>query len=291
MNLRKLFFAVLIVVIVSPGLAVRAEPRGAEFPRDDQTENDLGGVPPSEELDYPDSGSALEDSLHNAEDIPLSDDLPNFDSGAAEEDSGPYAPRDTTGTREEPSKSGAPSSDAPPSPGGSSNPGSYPLRGDHVPGTALLATPDLLARIHQSNQKAIQLGHLAIERGESPELRSFGARLARDHAYMDRAAVRLMAAAGVDLAATVARSDMDRALINADAMDFQRLQHSADFDRDFLRQLRADHGSFIQMLSAPTGPHTSSDVQDFAARFLPILEQHRDLASGLVETLEPGQRK
>jgi putative membrane protein len=148
---------------------------------------------------------------------------------------------------------------------------------------AALDDATVIAVFDAANSADIETGRLAVERGQSKEVRDFGAVLVRDHE-----AVRQM---GRDLAAKLAvtptpPSPDAGAQAHAQAVARLRALSGAAFDRAFLEHEGAFHEGVIEavqttLLPAIQNPELRALVEEIAPAFEAHMRAAQDLARQL----------
>lgn len=155
----------------------------------------------------------------------------------------------------------------------------------------LLASLDdatIVAIFDAANTADIETGKLAAERGQSPEVREYGAMIARDHA-----AVRQM---GRDLAKKLGvtptpPADDASAVAHARAMRELRAARGAAFDLAFLRHEVAFHQSVIDAINTTLLPAIqNAELRELVTKVAPAFEAHRLAAATLEQKLAGARR-
>lgn len=146
----------------------------------------------------------------------------------------------------------------------------------------------IVAIFDAANTADIETGQLAAEKGQTKEVRDFGAMLARDHA-----AVRQM---GRDLAkklgVTPTPPDEDAGkAAHAKAMRALRAANGAAFDRAFLRHEVAFHQSVIDAINASLLPAIqNAELRELVKQVAPAFEGHRLAAAAMEQKLTGAKR-
>jgi putative membrane protein len=145
--------------------------------------------------------------------------------------------------------------------------------------TRPLDDPTIVAIFDAANTADIETGKLAADRGESKEVREFGAMLARDHAT-----VRQL---GRDLAAKLhvtptPPADDQGAKDHAAAMRSLGSLHGAAFDHAFLRHEVAFHKAVIDAVNATLLPAIQNgEVKALVVKVAPAFQAHMLAADNL----------
>lgn len=150
-------------------------------------------------------------------------------------------------------------------------------------GTQALDDPTIVAIFDAANTADIETGKLAADRGESKEVRDFGAMLVRDHT-----AVRQL---GRDLAAKLhvtptPPADDQGAKDHAAAMKNLRALHGAAFDHAFLQHEVAFHKAVIDAVNSTLLPAIqNSEVKALVVKVAPAFHAHMLAADNLDKKL------
>ena len=117
----------------------------------------------------------------------------------------------------------------------------------------------------------VELGNLAEQKANSPEVKSFGKRMVDDHSKAN------------DELKTLAQSKNVPLPTSLDATD-QRLKDRLEklsgpaFDRAYMQAMVRDHKKDVNEFRRESTSATDPDVKRFAAKTLPTLEDHLKLA-------------
>ena len=145
----------------------------------------------------------------------------------------------------------------------------------------------IVAIFDAANTADIETGTLAVERGQSREVRDYGAMLVRDHT-----AVRQM---GRDLARKLGvtptpPADDAGAKAHAAAMKRLKAVPAAEFDQAFLAHEVAFHQSVIDAVNATLLPAiTNEELRALVVKVAPAFAGHRDGAATIAKKLEGGK--
>ena len=132
-----------------------------------------------------------------------------------------------------------------------------------------------LQKIHDHNQKQIQMGRLAESKGVARGVKELGKRLVQDHMSSDEKVSALLRERHLDLTALATTTSSDPA--HAAASD----KAGSDFDRSFATQVVTDHMRAIDAIEAARKSTTDSRLRDFYTALLPVLLGHKQAAQAL----------
>lgn len=165
--------------------------------------------------------------------------------------------------------------------------------------SARLSDDMVLMRMHRTNQLEIRVGKLAQRNGSSAKVKSFGARLVRDHSASDQKVTALAKKLGISLAM---RDGMDssggrwgqergdsahgREYGRGQMGEHDNLQQlatlrGAAFDTAFANAMVEGHQKAISMLEQAQPQVQRDEVRTLIANTLPTLRQHLQTAQSL----------
>jgi putative membrane protein len=146
-----------------------------------------------------------------------------------------------------------------------------------------LDDPTIVAIFDNTNTADIQTGKLASERGQSKDVRQFGAMLARDHAMVRQQGRDLAKKLGV----TPTPPAGDKSAADEKAV-IQRLSalHGAEFDRAFLQREIQFHSDVIAAVTNTLLPAIKNEeLKAFVAKIAPAFQAHLQMAENLNKQL------
>jgi putative membrane protein len=146
---------------------------------------------------------------------------------------------------------------------------------------------DVIAKVHQANQKEIEMAQMALDKAESPRVKAYARKLLSDHQAADKKLLGYAEKKSVELSKLEAKST-DTGAAGAAASDddaHRRLQGAtgADFDREFVNVMLAEHDKAIDMVKSARDSVTDRQLRAQLSAVLPKLEQHRKMARDLAE--------
>ena len=145
-------------------------------------------------------------------------------------------------------------------------------------GTASIAGGALAAKDRRFIEKAarsgmaeVEMGKLAQDKAASNQVKAFARKMAEDQSRANDELKQLAAAKGVALPTDIAAKD--RREINK----LSKLS-GAEFDREYMKSMVSDHQKDLSEFKSESKSSRDNDVKSFAAKTLPTLQQHLDLA-------------
>ena len=143
-----------------------------------------------------------------------------------------------------------------------------------VPATAFADSPrHFLQDALRGDNSEIMLGRLAADRARDPGVRDFGRTLASDHSQARDEVIQVGRRMGI-------RPNRDVSDEARELRDHLQDARGRDFDRMFIRYMVDDHRHDIDAFRDEAREHHGA-VSDLAARQLPTLQKHLDMAVAL----------
>jgi len=147
----------------------------------------------------------------------------------------------------------------------------------------------IVAIFDAANTADIETGQLAIERGQSREVRDFGAMLVRDHEVVRKQGRDLAAKLGVT---PTPPADDAGARAHAAAMAKLRAIPAADFDHAFLQHEVAFHKSVIDAVTTTLLPAIqNAEVRALVTKVAPAFQGHMMAADNLDKRLADAKKR
>jgi len=119
----------------------------------------------------------------------------------------------------------------------------------------------------QGGLAEVQLGNLAAQKAQSPEVKQFGQRMASDHSKANDQLKQVASQKNVNLP-----TDMD----SSTKREFDKLQKlsGAQFDREYMKNMVSDHEKDIKEFKNESKSAKDADLKAFVDKTLPTLEDH-----------------
>lgn len=113
----------------------------------------------------------------------------------------------------------------------------------------------------------VQLGQLAAQKAQSPDVKKFGQRMVDDHGKANDQLKQIAANKGVELPA-----DLDRSA----KREHDKLSklNGADFDREYMKHMVSDHRKDVKDFEKEAKSAKDADIRNFASSTLPTLQEH-----------------
>ena len=143
-----------------------------------------------------------------------------------------------------------------------------------VAGAARAAQPpttaEVLTKIHQANEREVDMGRMAAEHGNAKEVRSFGKTLVKDHLAAEKKVAKLAKEEKIELAETIPN-------------DIDTLPAGDAFDGQFARTMLKSHQRAIAELEAARDATSDEKLKKLLGELLPVLHKHEEMAQRLVD--------
>lgn len=123
----------------------------------------------------------------------------------------------------------------------------------------------------QGGMAEVELGQLASQKAENPQVKQFGERMVKDHGAANDKLKQLASQKGI-----TPPSSMD----SSTKREYDKLSKlsGAQFDREYMTHMVSDHEKDIKEFKSEEKSAKDSDVKSFAQTTLPTLEEHLRLA-------------
>ena len=127
----------------------------------------------------------------------------------------------------------------------------------------------------------VKLGNLAQQQASSAQVKQFGARMVKDHSQANAELKQVASSKGIEVPAE---------LDSKHQKDVDQLQkkQGADFDRAYMDHMVKDHKKDVSEFKKEANSGKDADIKAFAAKTLPTLEDHLQLAESTHAALKKG---
>jgi putative membrane protein len=140
----------------------------------------------------------------------------------------------------------------------------------------------------------VELGKMAVDKASSPDVKQFAQRMVDDHSKANDELMQLASQKGVTLSSadhqamsatastTSQSSGMDKdhqAMMKGQAMKDKLSKYSgADFDREYMSLMVKDHTKDVKEFEDASNKAKDADLKAWAAKTLPTLREHLQMA-------------
>lgn len=129
-----------------------------------------------------------------------------------------------------------------------------------------------LERAAEGGMAEVALGQVARERATDPQVKAFAQRIEEDHGKANQALMQLAGTKGVELPKEPERG------ARRDAERMAAMKPGPDFDRAYMKHMVDDHKKTVTEFGKAAREARDPEVKAFAAKTLPTLENHLELA-------------
>ena len=130
----------------------------------------------------------------------------------------------------------------------------------------------------QNNFAEVQMGLLAGQKAVNADVKAFGRRMVQDHGKTMETMRKLVTDKGLVLPSEASNDSVTAARDLAG-------KSGAQFDRDFMAQMVADHEKAVAQFDEASRTSADADVKSFAASTLPVLQEHLQMAKDIQRKL------
>ena len=141
-------------------------------------------------------------------------------------------------------------------------------------GTIDSAARDFVLEAAIGGMMEVELGKIAVQKGASEGVKQFGQRMVDDHSKAGEELTTLAASKGITLPTQLDekhRNDLDK---------FSKLS-GTEFDRAYAKAMLSDHKKDVSAFEKESMKSQDTDVKAFAAKTLPTLKEHLEMAKAL----------
>lgn len=130
-----------------------------------------------------------------------------------------------------------------------------------------------------SGMAEVNLGKLGAAQGQSPTVKAFGQQMVDDHTKANEELKTIASGKSLPVSTQPMESDAKEASLIAS-------KQGTEFDAAFKKKMVADHQKAVTLFSKESKSGTDSELKAFAAKTLPTLQHHLQMAEQL-----PGSSK
>jgi putative membrane protein len=131
----------------------------------------------------------------------------------------------------------------------------------------------------QDGLTEVELGNLATQLAQSQEVKDFGRRMVEDHTQLNNELKDLAAQKGINLPMDIGAEN------NRIKADLARLE-GEDFDRNYINRMVIEHNQDVALFQRQARQGNDRDLRNWAARSLPIFQEHLQLARSIQDRLK-----
>lgn len=138
---------------------------------------------------------------------------------------------------------------------------------------------DFVITAAQGGMSEVSMGQLASGKATSPDVKGFGQRMVTDHGTSNQELTQLVRNKGLEMPGTPKEESKDMA-------SHLNSMSGAEFDRMYMQHMVEDHQKDVSAFEKASREAQDPDVKAWAAKTLPILQQHLTLAQEIQKKLK-----
>jgi putative membrane protein len=131
----------------------------------------------------------------------------------------------------------------------------------------------------QSGMAEVMLGNLALQKSQNEQVKTFAQAMVADHTAANGELAALAQSKNVTLP-----TEPDSK--HKSAMDKLNGMSGMDFDKAFMKQMVKDHEAAVKLFSRESERGTDAETKAFAAKTLPTLQNHLQMARTLNDSVK-----
>lgn len=143
--------------------------------------------------------------------------------------------------------------------------------------------PNFLKEAAMVNLVEVDLGRLASEQAQSPEVKAFGQRMIQDHSQARDTLSQIAQRHNLTPPDQIDQTEQS-------AKDRLTDLSGEDFDRQYIQKMVSDHQKAVALFERHASMAKNPEVKDHIQQFLPVLREHLQMAQDLQQRMAtPGQ--
>ncbi len=143
----------------------------------------------------------------------------------------------------------------------------------------LSAEHNFLVEAYSGTKMEIQLGNYAAANAGSSAVKDFGKMMVQDHTKAD-SAITIIARVKAIVIPNVPGNDHQQHI------EELTRKKGAEFDKDYMSMMVKDHEEDIEKFEEASTTATDEDIREFAAKTLPVLRKHLEIAKKIKDGLK-----
>lgn len=147
--------------------------------------------------------------------------------------------------------------------------------------TGATVKDDFWSEAAMDGMTEVALGNLALQRAQSESVKQFAQQMVTDHTAANNELTQL--ATGKKVTLPTAMDAKHQAMVDK----LSKLS-GADFDREYMKMMVKDHEKAVKMFQDQSQKGTDADAKAFAAKTLPTLQNHLQMARTVNSTVSGG---
>ncbi len=133
---------------------------------------------------------------------------------------------------------------------------------------------DFVMKAASGGMMEVELGKVAQDKAKSQRVKDFGSMLVTDHSKANDELKSIASSKSVTVPAAMMPAHQKH-------VDMLKAKSGADFDKAYMNMMLDDHKKDIADFKKASSNGTDSDIKNFAAKTLPVLQKHLDSAQAI----------
>ncbi|HEY8226134.1 MAG TPA: DUF4142 domain-containing protein [Pyrinomonadaceae bacterium] len=133
--------------------------------------------------------------------------------------------------------------------------------------------------VAQDGTAEVELGRLAAQKGQSPDVKRFGQRMVTDHSKAGAELKQIATKKSITLPTEVKAE-------HKEARDRLAKLSGAEFDREYMSLMAQDHDKAVSAFQEESTGGADAELKAFATKTLPTLQEHQRLAHEIKDKLK-----
>ena len=117
----------------------------------------------------------------------------------------------------------------------------------------------------------VQLGKLAMDKGQSMEVKQFARKMVEDHSKANTELKQIAQKKNMEVPAKL---DAKHQMVYDKLVKLT----GADFDKEYMRAMAEDHDDTVKLFKEQSETGQNPELKAFAMKTLPVIEKHDDMA-------------
>ncbi len=138
-----------------------------------------------------------------------------------------------------------------------------------------MTAENVLNKLHMGNTMEIAMGQLAVQKGNSEEVRQFGERLIKDHQQADEQVKQVAAEENITLKEPQADEKHQKHMAKLKGLSGE------EFDKAFLKAMDKDHTKTLALLRKAQNEIQEESVTQLVTRLQPTIREHDQITDKL----------
>ncbi|MEO6454374.1 MAG: DUF4142 domain-containing protein [Ginsengibacter sp.] len=133
---------------------------------------------------------------------------------------------------------------------------------------------DFVMKAGSGGMMEVELGKVAQDKAKSQRIKDFGSMMVTDHSNANDELKSIASSKNITIPSSLMPDHQKH-------VDMLKNKSGADFDKAYLSMMLDDHKKDVAEFKKASENSTDSDIKNFAAKTLPVLQKHLDSAQAI----------